>query len=86
MVRMILSPIALSGFLLVSSLAAAEDCKANQNSLAMLVCMDQQAAARAKENRNLEKVPRSTIVDPVDQLKAENDKVGARLKGICRGC
>lgn len=27
-----------------------------------------------------------TFVDPVEWLRAENDKISGRLKGICRGC
>ena len=54
-----------------------------------LACFEREASAPEKNKQKTkatdEKATR-TFVDPVDALKIENDKVSARLKGICRGC
>jgi hypothetical protein len=54
-----------------------------------LACFDRQAqpAQSSKPQAKPTKSPAATTyVDPVESLKAENDRVSARLKGICRGC
>ena len=76
---------AVIGLLFVaSSVTAAEDCIRIKKSSAMLVCMDKQSVAN--EKRIAAEKPKSAFVDPTEALRAENDKVTARLKGICRGC
>jgi hypothetical protein len=70
-------------------LAATERCRSIQSDKERLACFDSEASA-AQANKQQAKATKepdgSTFVDPVESLKAENDKVSARLKGICRGC
>ena len=69
--------------------AASESCNSIEADRDRLACFDRQASPaqgskpRAKSTKNSAD---TTYVDPVDSLKAENDRVSARLKGICRGC
>lgn len=70
-------------------LAATESCRSISSEKERLACFDRESSpvqgskrqAKAKEDATISK-----FVDPVDSLKAENDRVSARLKGICRGC
>jgi hypothetical protein len=77
--------------LLVSSpgFATVEQCRSIGPDKERLACFDKEASpvhgSKQQTNATTEPVE-STFADPVESLKAENDKVGARLKGICRGC
>lgn len=54
-----------------------------------LACFDSEASAVQANKRQAKATKEangSTFGDRVESLKAENDKVSARLKGICRGC
>jgi hypothetical protein len=69
--------------------AASEICNSIEANKDRLACFDRQAspAQGSKPRAKSTKSPAgTTYVDPVDSLKAENDRVSARLKGICRGC
>jgi type VI secretion system VasI family protein len=69
--------------------AAAERCRTIAAEKERLACFDRAAAPAQGDKRQAgakEEGTGSKFVDPVDSLKAENDKVSARLKGICRGC
>lgn len=71
------------------ALAATERCRSIRSDKERLACFDSEVSAvQANElqDKPTKKADGSTYVDPVDSLKAENDKVSARLKGICRGC
>jgi hypothetical protein len=77
--------------LLLSSpgFATVEQCRSIGPEKERLACFDKEAPPvnGDKQQTKATKEPAgSTFVDPVESLKAENDKVGARLKGICRGC
>ena len=69
--------------------AATENCRSIPAEKQRLACFDREASP-AQVSKKQAKAPEATtgskFVDPVDSLKAENDKVSARLKGICRGC
>ena len=70
-------------------LAATELCRSIQSDKERLACFDSEALALQGNERQAKAAKQtgaSTFVDPVESLKAENDKVSARLKGICRGC
>jgi hypothetical protein len=45
-------------------------------------CYERQSKASAEKRQAADKAN----PDPVDKLKAENDRVTKRLRGICRGC
>jgi hypothetical protein len=68
--------------------AATESCRSIAADKERLACFDRAAppAQGSKRQAKAEEAAGSKFVDPVDSLKAENDKVSARLKGICRGC
>jgi type VI secretion system VasI family protein len=67
--------------------AAPESCRSIAAEKERLACFDRAAApAQGSQRQAKAKEAGSRFVDPVDSLKAENDKVSARLKGICRGC
>ena len=70
-------------------LAATERCRPIRLDKERLACSDSEASA-AQANKPHAKATKeadgSAFVDPVESLKAGNDKVSARLKGICRGC
>jgi hypothetical protein len=54
-----------------------------------LACFDKEAPPVHGDKQQIKgtKEPAgSTFVDPIESLKAENEKIGARLKRICRGC
>jgi hypothetical protein len=87
MIRMLMVGMAVLAVLPV--LAAPERCLSIRLDKERLACFDGEASAAQanKQQAKAKKEPdKSTFVDPVESLKAENDKVGARLKGICRGC
>jgi type VI secretion system VasI family protein len=69
--------------------AATETCRSIAAEKERLACFDRAAAPAQGGKRQAkakEEAAGSKFVDPVDSLKAENDRVSARLKGICRGC
>jgi hypothetical protein len=71
------------------ALAATERCRSIRSDKERLACFDSEASAAQASKphaKSTKGADGSTFVDPVESLKAENDKVGARLKGICRGC
>ena len=69
--------------------ASTELCRSIGSDKERLACFDREAAA-VQENKRQTKATTetagSTFVDPVESLTAENDRVTARTKGICRGC
>jgi hypothetical protein len=69
--------------------AASEICYSIEADKDRLACFDRQASpAHGQQGaaKSTKSPAGTTYVDPVDSLRAENDKVSARLKGICRGC
>jgi len=71
------------------AMARAELCSSIRSAQERLACFDREAS-RAPENKRQTSGtvpnPEKPVVDPVDWLKAENEKLSMRLKGICRGC
>lgn len=70
--------------------SADEQCRSIKSDKGRLACFDRETASA---QGSLGEVPPATdqktgevFVDPVEWLRGENDKVGSRLKGICRGC
>jgi hypothetical protein len=81
--------IALGVLAATPAFAAAEFCRSIRSESERLACFDKHASpvdAGKRQARTTKEKAGSEFVDPVDLLKAENDKVDARLKGICRGC
>jgi hypothetical protein len=79
--------------------SASETCRSIRSGNERLACFDREtssvnagkasiAASKAKATKDTvtKETAGSKFIDPVDLLKAENDRVDARLKGICRGC
>jgi hypothetical protein len=70
--------------------AANEPCRGIKSDRDRLACFDRGVAsvqgdkgpARPATGQKTE----GAFVDPADLLRIENDRVAARLKGICRGC
>ena len=69
--------------------ATGEQCRSIGSDKERLACFDSEAPpvqGDKQQTRAVKESAGSAFVDPVDALRAENDKVSARLKGICRGC
>jgi hypothetical protein len=69
--------------------AAPEGCHSIAVDKERLACFDRDASpgqSKRPHDGPTKNTASSKFVDPVDSLKAENDRVSARLKGICRGC
>jgi hypothetical protein len=69
--------------------AADEPCRSIKSNMARLACFDRAASSAQssiQEARPATDRVGGAFVDPAEWLRAENDKVAARLKGICRGC
>jgi hypothetical protein len=70
--------------------AADEQCRAIKSDKDRLACFDRGAVSTQSGTREArpatDKKAEGGFVDPAELLKTENDKVAARLKGICRGC
>jgi hypothetical protein len=70
--------------------AAGEPCRAIKSEKERLACFDRGVPAAQGGNAPARPAtdPRAAppFVDPAEWMKDENDKVAARLKGICRGC
>jgi hypothetical protein len=83
----VLAGLSLLGIL--PTVARAELCSAIRSDRQRLACFDREASRTEANARptsgNLTK-PELPIIDPVDWLKAENDKLSMRLRGICRDC
>jgi hypothetical protein len=81
--------IGLSVMAISPVLAATEICRSISSEHERLACFDRESLPVQGSKRQAKAKQEATgtkFVDPVDSLKAENDKVSARLKGICRGC
>jgi len=79
--------IGLSVLAISPVLAATEICRAVTSEQERLACFDRESSpVQGSKRQAKEEATGSKFVDPVDSLKAENDRVSARLKGICRGC
>ena len=73
------------------ALAQSPDCKSMTNSDARLACYDKTAAAPAPSatGRTPSRAVPPSKVDAakyVDSISAEDAKMNARLKSICKGC
>lgn len=71
--------------------AAAEQCRAIPSDAVRLACYDRET--KVASSRPAQPTPiapkgkaEENTANPVDQLQVENDRVSARLKGICGGC
>lgn len=81
--------IALGALFATPAFPASEICHSIPSDKARLACFDKQGTPVDTGNqkaRTTKESAGSKFVDPADLLKAENDRVTARLKGICRGC
>jgi hypothetical protein len=67
------------------ALAGSEQCLHIKSSLERQACEDRKAASLApKREPGLSDNP--TMMDSVEILKLEDDRLAKRLQGICRGC
>jgi hypothetical protein len=69
--------------------ATTELCRSIRADKERLACFDRETSplqGSKRQAKATEETAGSKFVDPVESLKTENDKVSARLKGICRGC
>jgi hypothetical protein len=66
--------------------AATELCRSIGSDKERLACFDREASQDKRQAKPTSETAAPTFVDPVEALKTENDKVSARLRGICRGC
>jgi hypothetical protein len=70
--------------------AADEQCRSIKSNMARLACFDRAASSAQSSSKEARPATDQKVgaafVDPAEWLRAENDKVAARLKGICRGC
>jgi hypothetical protein len=68
--------------------AQAADCRSIANSTERLACYDKAAPPAAQASRPGAPKPATAEqqAPPGDMLAAENSKLDARIKGICRGC
>jgi hypothetical protein len=84
--------IVLAAFGLLAVLPAVSGaplCSAIRSDRQRLACFDREASRTEPNERSTSETltrPGLAIIDPVDLLKAENEKLSMRLKGICRGC
>ena len=69
------------------TVARANVCDSIRSDRERLACFDR-AASKTEADRKPTSPAKAPllIVDPVDWLKAENEKLSMRLRGICRGC
>lgn len=71
------------------TVAKGESCSAIVPDRQRLACFDREATrteVNARPTSGNPTKPGPAIIDPVDWLKGENDKLSMRLRGICRGC
>jgi hypothetical protein len=84
--RFIILNVALVMFITLAGVpvSALEQCRQISVKADREACYDRQAKALAQKRQAAG--PDKRKVDPVDELKIENDRVSKRLRGICRGC
>jgi hypothetical protein len=65
--------------------AASDECRSLQSRMERSACHRQQgkpvAAKRAETASDKDR-----MIDPVERMKVEDDRLAKRLRGICRGC
>jgi hypothetical protein len=66
------------------SFAALEECRFIKAKTEREACYDRQSKFLAEKRKPT--AANKSPIDPVDQLKIENDRVSRRLRSICRGC
>jgi hypothetical protein len=70
--------------------AAGEQCGSITSDKDRLACFDRGTPSAQGSNREArppaDQKAKGAFVDPAEWMSKENDKVAARLKGICRGC
>jgi hypothetical protein len=64
------------------ALAATGECRFIQSRKERNACYEQQAAAKAAAPKS----GNTKMIDAVDQMKIDDDRLTKRLQGICRGC
>jgi hypothetical protein len=86
--KLILGNAALFLFVTItaSPASAVEQCRQIKAKVDRWACHDRQLRGLAEKRQAVGADADKPRVDPVDQLKIENDRVSRRLKGICRGC
>lgn len=88
MTKNILAIVALALSLLSPSLAAAkvEHCRHIGNRAERDACYKRQDEARLAAQKAAETKARPSATITSEQIRLENERVGSKLKGICRGC
>ena len=67
------------------ALAATKECRSIQSRKDRNTCYDQQKQAAAAK-RAPTTSDNNKMIDAVEQMKLEDDRLAKRLQGICRGC
>ena len=82
--------IGLSILAISPAFAAGEQCHSIKSDKDRLACFDRGMPSAQSSNSEArpatDQKAKGAFVDPAEWLSGENDKVAARLKGICRGC
>ena len=69
-----------------TALAQTGECKSIPEAAARLACYDKPAAASAATAKPLAPASKPDAAAYVDEISAEDVRMNARLKNICRGC
>jgi hypothetical protein len=69
-----------------TALAQTGECKSISEAAARLACYDKVAAASAATAKPLAPASKPDAAAYVDEISAEDVRMNARLKNICRGC
>jgi hypothetical protein len=86
MKRICLAMLAIGMLAASPASAKSAKCGATGTDQAGQACADKPAAPAASSTKQPGTGTDDKFRDPLDLLKIENDKLSARLKGICRGC
>ena len=68
-----------------AALAAPEECRLIKTEAVRQACYHRQPNP-VEAKRALSLSDNSRVLDPVEALKLEDDRLAKRLQGICRGC
>jgi hypothetical protein len=66
--------------------AAPEQCLSIKSGIDRQACYDRQASDSTERRKSGLSANPTLVVDPIEKLKVEDDRLSKRLQGICRGC
>jgi hypothetical protein len=83
----VVAPLVAMLVLSQAAVAQSQDCKSLSGSKQRLACYDRAATpAKAVERPTASKTPNTDPSKYVDTISAEDVRMNAQLKNICRGC